>query len=85
MLPASAGSGSLLQLFVHSDKALIKKQRHTAKRIFERLRDEHQQILQTLEARDPMAARQAMQTHLGRLILFLIPLEKDHPEFFVSA
>jgi DNA-binding GntR family transcriptional regulator len=46
---------------------------------------EHQQILQTLEARDPMAARQAMQTHLGRLILFLIPLEKDHPEFFMSA
>ena len=46
---------------------------------------EHQQILQALEAHDPMAARQTMQTHLSTLISFLIPLEKDHPEFFVPA
>jgi transposase len=32
----------IIDEILRSDKALIKKQRHTAKRIFERLRDEHQ-------------------------------------------
>jgi len=31
----------IIDEILRSDKALIKKQRHTAKRIFERLRDEH--------------------------------------------
>ena len=43
---------------------------------------EHKEILAALEARDPDAARQAMRAHLGRLITFLAPLEREHPEFF---
>lgn len=44
--------------------------------------DEHRQILAALEARDPEAARTTMRRHLGRLITFLEPLEKSHPELF---
>ena len=44
--------------------------------------EEHKAILAALETRDPDAARQAMRAHLGRLITFLEPLEREHPEFF---
>ena len=44
--------------------------------------EEHRAILAALEARDPEAARAAMRRHLGRLITFLEPLEKSHPELF---
>ena len=43
---------------------------------------EHQQILAALEARDPRAARAAISRHLGQLIRFLEPLERDRPELF---
>lgn len=43
---------------------------------------EHRQILAALEARDPAAARHAISHHLGQLIRFLEPLERDHPELF---
>jgi DNA-binding FadR family transcriptional regulator len=46
---------------------------------------EHKAILAALEARDPDAARQAMRSHLGRLITFLEPLERKHPELFAPG
>jgi DNA-binding GntR family transcriptional regulator len=47
--------------------------------------EEHRAILAALEARDPEAARAAMRRHLGRLITFLAPLEKSHPELFAPG
>ena len=43
---------------------------------------EHQAILQALEARDPDAARGAVQVHLRQLLTYLEPLERDRPELF---
>ncbi len=43
---------------------------------------EHQTILTALEARDPVAARSAVQAHLRQLITYLEPLERDRPELF---
>jgi len=39
--PALDGYIGVIDEILRTDKALIKKQRHTSKRIFERLRDEH--------------------------------------------
>ena len=39
--PTLDGYVGVVDEILRTDKALIKKQRHTAKRIFERLRDEH--------------------------------------------
>jgi DNA-binding GntR family transcriptional regulator len=47
--------------------------------------DEHRAILAALEARDAGAARAAMRRHLGRLVTFLEPLEKSHPELFAPG
>jgi DNA-binding GntR family transcriptional regulator len=47
--------------------------------------EEHRAILAALEARDPEAARVAMRRHLGRLVTFLEPLEKSHPELFATG
>lgn len=44
--------------------------------------EEHRAILAALEARDPPGARAAMARHLGQLITFLEPLEREHPELF---
>jgi DNA-binding GntR family transcriptional regulator len=46
---------------------------------------EHQAILAALEARDPVAARAAVQAHLRQLITYLEPLERDRPELFNPA
>lgn len=43
---------------------------------------EHLAILAALEARDPVAARRATQTHLRQLLTFLEPLAKQRPELF---
>lgn len=43
---------------------------------------EHQAILAALEARDPAAARLAVQMHLRQLLTYLEPLERDRPELF---
>jgi GntR family transcriptional regulator, rspAB operon transcriptional repressor len=43
---------------------------------------EHQAILAALEARDPVAARAAVQAHLRQLLTYLEPLERDRPELF---
>jgi GntR family transcriptional regulator, rspAB operon transcriptional repressor len=47
--------------------------------------EEHRAIIAALEARDPQAARAAMRRHLGRLVAFLEPLEKSHPDLFGKA
>ena len=43
---------------------------------------EHQAILAALEARDPLAARTAVQHHLRQLITYLEPLERERPDLF---
>jgi DNA-binding GntR family transcriptional regulator len=43
---------------------------------------EHQTILAALEARDPLAARDAVRSHLRQLITYLEPLERDRPDLF---
>lgn len=43
---------------------------------------EHQAILAALEARDPTAARKAIQHHLRQLVSYLEPLERDRPDLF---
>lgn len=46
---------------------------------------EHQAIVVALEARDPAAAREAVQSHLRQLLTYLEPLERDRPELFHPA
>ena len=43
---------------------------------------EHQAILAALEARDPVAAREATRSHLRQLISYLEPLERARPDLF---
>lgn len=43
---------------------------------------EHGQILAALEVRDPVAARDAVRSHLRQLITYLEPLERDRPDLF---
>jgi len=44
--------------------------------------DEHRLILAAFEAHDAKAARVAVQQHLRQLLIYLQPLEQDHPELF---
>jgi GntR family transcriptional regulator, rspAB operon transcriptional repressor len=46
---------------------------------------EHQSIFAALEARDPLGARAAVQSHLRQLITYLEPLERDRPDLFDPA
>ena len=46
---------------------------------------EHEAIVAALESRDPEAAREAMQRHLGQLIALLEPLVDIHPELFSNG
>ena len=46
--------------------------------------DEHRAILAAFEARDPAAARRAVQHHLRQLLTYLAPLERAHPELFAA-
>jgi DNA-binding GntR family transcriptional regulator len=43
---------------------------------------EHRAILAALEARDPLAARDAVRHHLRQLLTYLEPLERTRPELF---
>jgi DNA-binding GntR family transcriptional regulator len=43
---------------------------------------EHLAILAAIEARDPLAAREATRLHLGKLIGFLEPLALSRPDLF---
>lgn len=51
-------------------------------RIHETMR-EHQRIVDAIAAHDVAAARQATRHHLGQLIKYLEPLEKQRPDLFV--
>lgn len=44
--------------------------------------EEHRAIAAAVAARDPAAAQAAVAAHLGQLIRYLEPLERDRPEFF---
>ena len=46
--------------------------------------NEHRLILAAFEARDPQAARIAVQQHLRQLLAYLQPLERDRPDLFSS-
>ena len=46
---------------------------------------EHRAILAALEARDPVAARAAVQSHLRQLVTYLEPLERERPDLFNPA
>jgi len=46
---------------------------------------EHRAIVAALEAHDPEAARAAVRAHLGQLIRYLEPLERDRPDLFDPA
>ncbi|MGQ0567190.1 MAG: GntR family transcriptional regulator [Gemmobacter sp.] len=46
--------------------------------------EEHRAIVEALAARDPEAARAAVQRHLGQLLRFLEPLERDRPDLFTA-
>ncbi|MFN4203059.1 MAG: GntR family transcriptional regulator [Tabrizicola sp.] len=46
--------------------------------------EEHRAILAAFEARDPQAARLAVQHHLRQLLTYLQPLERAHPELFAA-
>ena len=43
---------------------------------------EHQAICDAVEARDPVAARDAVRSHLRQLITYLEPLERERPDLF---
>lgn len=44
--------------------------------------DEHRAIVAALAARDPAAARAATRAHLGQLLTYLEPLERERPDLF---
>ncbi len=46
--------------------------------------EEHRAILAALEARDPQAARRAVQDHLRQLLTYLQPLERERPDLFLT-
>ncbi len=46
---------------------------------------EHRAILAALAARDPAAARAATRDHLGQLLTYLEPLERERPDLFSAA
>jgi len=44
--------------------------------------EEHRAILRALEDRNPVAAREAVRHHLGQLLTYLEPLERERPDLF---
>lgn len=44
--------------------------------------DEHDRIVQAIIAKDPALARATLRAHLRQLMSVLIPLQREHPEFF---
>jgi DNA-binding GntR family transcriptional regulator len=43
---------------------------------------EHQAIVNAIEAKDPDAARTTMERHLRQLTKRIVPLEREHPDYF---
>lgn len=46
---------------------------------------EHNAILKTIEAKDPAASRATMERHLRQLTKRIVPLEREHPEYFHTS
>lgn len=44
---------------------------------------EHVEIFGALERRHPTKASDALEKHLGKLMTYITPLEKSHPEYFI--
>ena len=45
--------------------------------------NEHKKIYDKLEQKNPAKAGQVLKDHLGQLITYVLPLEQEHPEYFV--
>ena len=45
--------------------------------------NEHKKIYAKLEQKNPAKAGQVLKDHLGQLITYVLPLEQEHPEYFV--
>ena len=45
--------------------------------------NEHKKIYDELEQKNPTKAGQVLKGHLGQLITYVLPLEQEHPEYFV--
>ena len=45
--------------------------------------NEHKKIYDELEQKNPAKAGQVLKGHLGQLITYVLPLEQEHPEYFV--
>ena len=45
--------------------------------------NEHKKIYDELEQKNPVKAGQVLKDHLGQLITYVLPLEQEHPEYFV--
>jgi len=44
---------------------------------------EHQKIFTALEKKDVDLSERVLREHLGKLMTYVVPLEKDHPEYFL--
>ena len=44
---------------------------------------EHQKIFTALEKKDVNLSERVLREHLGKLMTYVAPLEKDHPEYFL--
>ena len=45
--------------------------------------DEHKKIYDELEQKNSAKAGQVLKDHLGQLITYVLPIEQEHPEYFV--
>ena len=45
--------------------------------------NEHQNIYNVLEQKNPAKAGEVLKDHLGQLMTYVLPLEQEHPEYFV--
>ena len=45
--------------------------------------NEHKKIYDELEQKNPAKAGQVLKDHLGQLITYVLPIEQEHPEYFI--
>ena len=45
--------------------------------------NEHKKIYDELQQKNPAKAGQVLKDHLGQLITYVLPIEQEHPEYFV--
>lgn len=81
------GASAEVWKIVYSAKAHLDRVRRLAYPERDHLRivlGEHEEILEALRARDPDAARQAMQAHLDRVFLTIRHLMDQRPDYFAE-